>query len=878
MDPELLALFEAEMMSNLEEFERVLLAMEGEPDRPEQANEAFRVAHNLKGGAGLMEMEVLGGLAHTAEELLEDVRAGVTSLDVPAITVLLDVADVCRALIQGETPALAEEAQRVSKSLVKHRARLREAAGTAAPPPPKAALASAPTPAPVAPSAPPEPEPSELDLAFEPPPSAPPLAAVRAELSAPPAAPAAPVAPPAPGAPKLTRQPRVPRNSLPSSSGAAGDAAGASGDDQEGEPAGALTSPRAPSLSSAPAPSRAPSFTPAPTSPVPAPFEVPPPTLSASHISVPPPPSYVPGPIAPPPSFAPAPVAPVASSKGEPPQKPGAGGGAGGGGAKKPAGGEAHQADRTETIRVRVDLLEELINYVGELVVARNRLLQLDDRTDPVREENTARIDELTSSLHALVMKTRMQPIQTAWSVMTRLVRDVALQLGKKVDLHMKGGDTELDRNILANLHDPITHMVRNAVSHGIELPEERLAAGKPETGSVSLVAYHGAGQVHIEVKDDGRGLSRQRIADKAARVGLAAPAELAAMTDAQVFDFIFRPGFSTAEVVDSISGRGVGLDVVRSRIEAMGGSIDVETRFGEGMTFRMRLPLTLAIMPCLIVAANTAEYCIPQPNLLQILDLEAEGGRAAISSIAGVHFYDLDGWQIPLVRLGALLHDDDPNRPPRGYAVVVAAGKMRFGVVVDDVLNTEEMVMKPLGLGLEGAEFFSGTTVRGDGKVMLILDLDGIGRAEVAEHATASAPEEAGQESALPERVLLLCDVTAEQRIAVDVDHVISVRAVVDSNVRVHGGERVVDYMGRPVSVSALVPSAEPPEELVIVRLHDRVVALPVLQTLDVVRCAVELSQDIGPRWSEGITFINDVPTSVVDFNVLAQLFAQRH
>ena len=923
MDPELLAIFEAEMTSNLEDLEQVLLEMESEPTKTELANDAFRVAHNLKGGAGLMEMETLGSLAHTAEELLEDVRSNISVLDVEAINVLLKVADLSRDLIeQEESDELIQRAEDLKQLLRVERERLR--AGSSAP-------SQAPSPesvAPVEPSFEATPSASatssegafEFDASADPfefdantpfDPNAPldpalaammgfgfeaspessdasePKAASSAPLSAPPSAHKHSAAPQAAHASaqeapssKVTRVQRQPRRSRQASAASAPPSA-----DEPSDPA---------PVSLAPLPTDALADLLGPSAQEPqALLDTPPPHAALASRE----PQAVsdqawaptPAPVAQP---TPAPVAQPTPAPVAQPIPPSQGGGSSEGGGKKPEskpeskpkskakGKKAASAnsERTETIRVRVDLLEELINYVGELVVARNRLLQLDEideRTDSVREENTARINELTTELHSLVMKTRMQPIQSAWSVMTRLVRDVALQLNKKVELTMKGGDTELDRNILANLQDPLTHMVRNAVSHGIEMPEDRLAAGKVEHGTLSLVAYHAAGQAHIEVTDDGRGLSRDKIADKAIRVGLTTPEEVRQLTDAQVFDFIFKPGFSTAEVVDSISGRGVGLDVVRSRIEAMGGAIDVETVFGRGMTFRMRLPLTLAIMPCLVVSSHDSYYCIPQPNLLQILDLESEEGQQAVNSVGGVHYYRLGNDLIPLVHIGHLLHDEPSTDQPKGYVVVVAAGKVRFGVIVDDVLNTEEMVVKPLGVGLESSPFFSGTTVRGDGRVLLILDLDGIGRSEIGDQSVEVEQEE---EQHLDERVLLLCDVSETQRIALEVSSVITVRAIMDTQVRSLGSEQVIEYMGRPVVLRALLSHAEPAEELILVHTQDNIIALPVLRTLDVVHTHLELTPGIGPHWSEGVAFINEVPTSILNLNALgdgrAQLF----
>jgi two-component system chemotaxis sensor kinase CheA len=865
VDPELLALFEAEMASNLAEFERIVLAIEADPTRNELANEAFRAAHNLKGGAGLLEMDDLGSLAHAAEELLEDVRAGRYVIDVPAVNQLLEVADVARALIVSVGGDTVERAKAIAGRIHEHRDRLR---GAREPKVAESAVRESPAtsagkrPDPADPAAqrsvtrkPRTPRPVDDYAEVAQPEAAAPAASIAperpatvAQASAPVvghteavAVPAAGHAPSAPGAAAVHHAPAAHVAQAPSAPGAAAvhhapTAHGAQAPAAHPAPAAAH---HAPAVHHSPAVQQAASAE----------------EHGGDHHE---------------PAVHGARTPAGHGEHGAGPAAP-----ARSGPAPAKTSGKA-DSDRTDTIRVRVDLLEELINYVGELVVARNRLKQLDDRTDSVREENTARIDELTTALHSLVMKTRMQPISTAWSVMTRLVRDLAQQLGKKVELHMQGGDTELDRNILSNLHDPIMHMVRNAVSHGIERPEDRVAAGKAAHGTVSLVAYHAAGQVYVEVVDDGRGLNRDRIAAKAVSIGLATRDEVAAMSDGQIYEFIFRPGFSTSEVVDAISGRGVGMDVVRRRIEEMGGAIDIETQLGQGTMLRFRLPLTLAIMPCLVVSAGGAEYCIPQPSLLQILDLETEFGRQAVATVSDMSFYRLDGALIPLVRLARLLRTERVAGPPRGYAVVVASGKLRFAIVVDDVLNTEEMVVKPLGVGLETLRYFSGTTVRGDGQVMLILDLDGIARTEVSEQAT---PQEVAARSVkLPERVLLLCDLAEDQRMGIDISHLISVRAVVDSHISALGTEKFVDYGGKPIAIRPLAGTSEGWTELLLCKAGHGILALPVLRTLDVVRTTSEISPDVGPSWAEGVCFIDGAATSVVANAALATHGNARH
>jgi two-component system chemotaxis sensor kinase CheA len=403
-------------------------------------------------------------------------------------------------------------------------------------------------------------------------------------------------------------------------------------------------------------------------------------------------------------------------------------------------------AQGPQTIRVGVDVLENLMTLVSELVLTRNQLLQLARAHEAVAGDAGGftvplqRLSHITSDLQEGVMKTRMQPIGNAWQKLPRLVRDIARDLGKRIELVMHGAETELDRQVLELIRDPLTHMVRNAGDHGLETPEARKAAGKAEAGRITLNAYHEGGHIIIEVGDDGAGLSFDRIRAKAAAQGLGSEGELAALTDSHICAFIFHPGFSTASAVTAVSGRGVGMDVVKTNIEKIGGTIDVRTASGEGTTFVIKIPLTLAIISALIVEAGGERFAIPQISVVELVRarLEEDGtasqdaGMPLVEHINGTPLLRLRERLMPLVRLADLLGLSAPSHSAstRGaYVVIAQVGGTRFGIVVDRVFDTEEIVVKPVSPILRHITLFSGNTILGDGTVIMILDPNGIGR-----------------------------------------------------------------------------------------------------------------------------------------------------
>jgi two-component system chemotaxis sensor kinase CheA len=387
-----------------------------------------------------------------------------------------------------------------------------------------------------------------------------------------------------------------------------------------------------------------------------------------------------------------------------------------------------------QTIRVSVDTLENLMTLVSELVLTRNQLLQMvRGRQDNGLGAPLQRLSHITSELQEGVMKTRMQPIGNAWAKLPRIVRDLSLETGKKLDLKMIGAATELDRQVLELIKDPLTHMVRNSADHGIEHPDDRRRAGKPETGTITLNAYHEGGHIIIEIGDDGRGLDSVRIREKIVAQGLCSAAELAALADEQVYSFIFRPGFSTAEKVTSVSGRGVGMDVVRTNIEKIGGTIELKSAKGVGTTFIIKIPLTLAIVSALIVGCGGQRFAVPQIAVRELVRATA-GGETRIETIHGSPLLRLRDRLLPLIDLHRLLDLATPagdvgtaDGVADPFVVVTQLGNVTFGVIVDEVFDTEEIVVKPVASVLRSIPCFAGNTILGDGSVIMILDPNGM-------------------------------------------------------------------------------------------------------------------------------------------------------
>lgn len=411
-------------------------------------------------------------------------------------------------------------------------------------------------------------------------------------------------------------------------------------------------------------------------------------------------------------------------------------------------------AVKAQTIRVNVETLEQLMTMVSELVLTRNQLLEMVRRLDDSEfKVPLQRLSNVTAELQEGVMKTRMQPIGNAWQKLPRIIRDLSKELDKKINLEMIGAETELDRQVLEQIKDPLTHMVRNSADHGLETTEGRIAAGKSEEGNVTLSAYHEGGHIIIKIADDGQGLPTDKIKAKVIANGIATEAELEEMSENQIHKLIFHAGLSTAEKVTNVSGRGVGMDVVRTNIELIGGTVDLTSVAGEGSTFIIKIPLTLAIVSALIVEASGQKFAIPQLAVLELVKSNANAEHR-IEMINDSPVLRLRNKLLPVISMSKLLGNDPVAKileegddgtaaaaaatDQNVFVVVVQVGGQTFGIVVDAVFHTEEIVVKPMSSMLREITMFSGNTILGDGSVILIVDPNGIAQAVAKDHGGA--------------------------------------------------------------------------------------------------------------------------------------------
>src|SRR5262249_38404377 len=392
--------------------------------------------------------------------------------------------------------------------------------------------------------------------------------------------------------------------------------------------------------------------------------------------------------------------------------------------------------------------------------LTRNQLLEIVRRhEDSEFKVPLQRLSNVTAELQEGVMKTRMQPIGNAWQKLPRIVRDLAAELGKDIELEMHGADTELDRQVLDLIKDPLTHMVRNSADHGLETPEERRLAGKPEKGTIRLSAYHEGGHIIIEISDDGRGLNTEKIKAKVILSGLINEFDAEKLTEAQVHKYIFAPGFSTASVVTSVSGRGVGMDVVRNNIDQIGGTVDVKSVYGEGSCFTIKIPLTLAIVSALIVESAGDRFAIPQLSVIELVRAQSNSDNR-IERIKDTPVLRLRNKLLPLIHLKKLLAMDASAdaAAENGFIVVTQVGNQTFGIVVAGVFHTEETVVKPMSTKLRHIAMFSGNTILGDGSVIMIVDPNGIAQAVGTTGSSREDEEaEAQRNAAIDKTVSLL-------------------------------------------------------------------------------------------------------------------------
>jgi two-component system chemotaxis sensor kinase CheA len=513
-------------------------------------------------------------------------------------------------------------------------------------------------------------------------------------------------------------------------------------------------------------------------------------------------------------------------------------------------GEKAKGAIGANSIRVSVDVLENLMTMVSELVLTRNQLMQmLRTVNDSQFKSPLQRLSGITAELQDCVMKTRMQPIGSAWKKLPRIVRDACQDLGKKIELEMEGEATELDRQVLELIKDPLTHMIRNSCDHGVETPADRAAAGKPETGVIKLRAYHEGGHIIIEVADDGAGLNTDRIRQKALEKGVVDAAEAASMSDQQAHRLIFAPGFSTASKVTNISGRGVGMDVVKTNVELIGGTIDLRSKHGHGTTFIIKIPLTLAIISALIVGVDAHRFALPQ---LSVVELVRAGSRCEhrIEFIRNTRVLRLRDRLLPLVGLADVLGlataADSNAAPELAYVVIMQVGDTRFGLIVDQVFDTEEIVVKPLSKRLGSMSEYSGATIMGDGAVIMILDPAGVAKS-VAGIERSSREVEAAQASHQAEgekmSLLLFSAGTSEPR-ACPLSLVTRLEHLDASTFEMTQRGPVVQYRGRlmPLAAAGGEVKRSGRQPVLVFNQGERVIGLAVDQILDIVEEALDV------------------------------------
>ncbi len=521
------------------------------------------------------------------------------------------------------------------------------------------------------------------------------------------------------------------------------------------------------------------------------------------------------------------------------------------------AEGGGDGVSKVQTIRVNVDTLEHLMTMVSELVLTRNQLLEIARREDDSSYKvPLQRLSHVTAELQEGVMKTRMQPIGTAWQKLPRVIRDLSSELNKKIELVMQGAETELDRQVLEVIKDPLTHMIRNSADHGIETPLERKAAGKPDRGTIRLNAYHEGGTITIEISDDGRGLDFAAIRRKAVERNVASEAEVERMSEAQVAKFIFHPGFSTAAAVTSVSGRGVGMDVVKTNIELIGGTIEIRSEPGRGTVFTIKIPLTLAIVAALIVSARDQRFAIPQVAVLELVRVKP-GSDHTIERINGTPVLRLRDRLLPIVPISKVLGlpGAEAETGDEGFVVVSQVGRQRFGILVDGVFHTEEIVVKPMSSKLRHIQLFSGNTILGDGAVVLIIDPNGVakmvgsGTGENqfgADESAEQAPTEIDESV-----TLLVFRGGGQSHKAVPLSLVTRLEEVDAAKIEWVGGRPLIQYRGRLMPLVPADPELairrEGSQALVVFSDGDRSMGLVVDEIVDIVddRLDIELVAD---------------------------------
>lgn len=580
-----------------------------------------------------------------------------------------------------------------------------------------------------------------------------------------------------------------------------------------------------------------------------------------------------------------------------------------------PAKGDPKPSDKSESesIRVKVSLLNRLMSLAGEMVLVRNQQLQMIDQADAALRNNTQKLDMVTSELQECVMRTRMQPVGILFNKFNRVVRDLGNKLGKEIKLDIMGGDVELDKSILEALSDPLTHMIRNACDHGVEMPDERRQTGKADFGVINLSAWHEGGQVHIEVRDDGKGIDPEVIARKAIAKGMKTEQQVAQLSKKEILGLVLLPGFSTAETVSDVSGRGVGMDVVRSNIEKVGGSLELDSVKGKGSAVRLQLPLTLAIIPSLIIRAGEYQYAIPQVNLEELVTLYNQEVIDKIENARGREVFRLREQLLPLLRLEEILArhetltDDDLSGIYKKYKseqnkayeeflekkskskwgdekfrqsltfAVLKAGGTKYGLIVDEVLGTEEIVVKSMHPYLNDLGVYAGATVMGDGRVALILDVMGIakhGNADV-EKTEEVRQEITEQEANDASQSMLLFKYGKKEQFAISLNMVSRIERVKEEQFEEIGDKEFITIDGVSTQVVHLdnmldiseFDDSQKETFLLLPKMVKKPFGILISQIVDSVDTNVELNTD--SYMEEGLlgtALINDKMTLFID------------
>lgn len=528
-------------------------------------------------------------------------------------------------------------------------------------------------------------------------------------------------------------------------------------------------------------------------------------------------------------------------------------------------------AASTQSIRVNLDVLEELMQQASELVLTRNQLLQILRRQEDSDFASALhQLNNITTELQERVMKTRMQPVGNAWSKLPRIVRDLANELNKKIELVMEGADTELDRQLLDAIKDPLTHMVRNSADHGLETPDIRRAKGKPEQGTIQLKAYQGGGYIIIEISDDGAGINPEKIREKAVEKGVITEQDAENMNDMQVLQLIFAPGFSTAEKITSVSGRGVGMDVVRSNIEKISGTVDLQSSLGKGSTFTIKIPLTLAIMPVLEVSACGQSFAIPQINVVEVVKTSEKNGTK-LEFINDKAVLRLRGKLLPLISLADILQLERQSDRVHKFIVVCEVGGYNFGVIVGDVNDTEEIVVKAVAPVLKNIDLYAGYTILGSGDVIMILDPSGLARLVGENNSTQHSSDEDDKrhlDDQIASFVLFKAGDKTPKLIPLELLSRLEEMDV--SKIELSHGKPVIQYRDNWMHICKINDNYDIPEEgiqefLVFIN-GNRIFGIAVEEVMDIVRSPMKHNLESDKQGYLGSMVVNDKTCDVID------------